>query len=175
MAKLRGTDLDVTIERDRAPEPKGPESAVSDAAKAFSRDPNGKSPEDLEAIDRLIYAQSQRKARLFKLDKKKDADDWAKLRHDHEATNTVRILRIKELIHETSYAQFVEWVVFNRPEETVRSDAVKEREKFLVKMKPKAPKPAAAPAKPRKKKATPMPLADAGPLPKTHQALEDPR
>jgi len=172
VAKLRGTDLDITIERDRAPEPKGPETAVSDAARRFVGDPNGRSPEDLEAIDRRVYAQSERKARLFKLDKKKDADDWAKLRHDHEATSTVRILRIKELVHETSYAQFVEWVEFKEPEEEVRAGAVKEQEKFLAKMKPKIPAP---PKKARQKKDAPIPLADPGPLPATHQALEDPK
>lgn len=174
MPKLRGTDLEITIERDRAPEPRGPEFAAEDAAKRFLGDPNGRSPEDLEAIDRRVFSQSVRRARLFKLDQKKDADDWAALRHRHEATSTVRILRIKELVHQTCYAQFVEWVEFTEPEEAVRATAVKEQEKLLSKLKPK---PLGVAKPPRKKKVVDVPilLAEAGPLPSTHQALEDPK
>jgi len=169
--------LEITIERDRAPEPRGPEVAAADAVRRIAgADPNGRSPDDLEAIDRGVLAQGKRHARLFKLAKPQDAADWADLRHQHESTTTVRILRIKELIDGVDYAQFMEWVEFAKPEEEIRASATKERDAFLQKVKAKEAKDTPKPERKRAlKKTVTIPLAIPDAPPPTHQALEDPK
>ena len=177
MPSLKSGGLEITIERDRAPEPKGPEAVASEAARRFTGgDANGRSPDDLEAIDRATLSQGTRCARLFKFSIPEDARAWAELRQQHFSSGLVKLISVKELISGTDYAQFMEWVEFKKPEEEVRATVVQERDAFLDKVKPKEPVAKAPEKKPRRtKKAAQVEVVPPMDLPATHQALEDPK
>lgn len=159
-----------TVEIDGVPG-RTPDAAVNEAAALLLRGEKADGSDDIESA---VTAKGVRHARLYKLSRPEDAEDWALLRQKHYTLGTAQILNIRELVSGTDYAQFVEWLEFPAPVEEIRRSASEEKARLLARIKEESSTPE-VPEKPKRARRAKKPALIEADLPPTHEPLEDPK